>query len=92
MGKRARPHEGLDLCVYRTEKGDIRYLDEKTKVPVILKGRIVKVVDDFLGESTPQTVVPFEVKDSIPGSTYCAKSGNKQRRRWSEPLPPHQAK
>ena len=51
MGKRDRPHEGLDLCFYRTKEGDIRYLDEKTKVPAIFTGQIVKVGDDFLGES-----------------------------------------
>ncbi|MFC1977039.1 peptidoglycan DD-metalloendopeptidase family protein [Chloroflexota bacterium] len=51
LGKRDRPHEGLDLCLYRTKEEDIRYLDEKTKVPVIFKGKIVKVVDDFLGAS-----------------------------------------
>ena len=51
LGKRDRPHEGLDLCFYRTKEGDIRYLDEKTKVPVIFKGQIVKVGDDFLGAS-----------------------------------------
>jgi len=51
LGKRNRPHEGLDLCVYRTEKGDIRYLDAKTKVPVIFEGQVVRVGDDFLGQS-----------------------------------------
>ncbi len=51
LGKRDGAHEGLDLCLYRTKEGDIRYLDGKTKVPVIFKGRIVKLGDDFLGES-----------------------------------------
>ena len=51
LGKRAKPHEGLDLYSYRTNKGEIRYLNEKTKVPVIFKGQIVKVVGDFLGSS-----------------------------------------
>ncbi len=51
QGKRDRPHEGLDLCLYRTKEGNILRLDEKTKVPVIFAGEIVKVCDDFLGES-----------------------------------------
>ena len=51
LEKRDRPHEGLDLYLYRTKEGDIRYLDEKMKIPVIFKGQIVKVGDDFLGES-----------------------------------------
>ena len=50
-GKRDKPHEGLDLCLYRTKEGGTRYLDEKTKVPVIFKGQIVKIIDDFLGAS-----------------------------------------
>ena len=50
-GKRAKPHEGLDLYSYRTNKGEIRYLDEKVKVPVIFKGQVVKVICDFLGSS-----------------------------------------
>ena len=51
LGKRDMPHEGLDICLYRTKEGDVRCLDEKTKVPVIFKGQIVKIIDDFLGVS-----------------------------------------
>jgi len=51
LGKRERLHEGLDLCLYRTKAGDIHYLDERTKIPVIFKGQVVKVGEDFLGES-----------------------------------------
>jgi len=51
MGNRDKPHEGLDLYFYRTKKGHIHYLDRKTKVPVIFKGQVMKVDDDFLGES-----------------------------------------
>jgi murein DD-endopeptidase MepM/ murein hydrolase activator NlpD len=41
----------LDLCVYRTKKGEIRYFDEKIVVPVIHEGQVVRVIGDFLGES-----------------------------------------
>jgi hypothetical protein len=51
LGKRQRPHEGLDLCLYRTKEGDINYLTEVTKIPVILEGQVAKVSEDFLGES-----------------------------------------
>ncbi|MFC2069377.1 hypothetical protein ACFLTP_10295 [Chloroflexota bacterium] len=51
MGNRDKPHEGLDLYFYRTKKRHIHYLDRKTKVPVIFKGQVMKVDDDFLGES-----------------------------------------
>jgi murein DD-endopeptidase MepM/ murein hydrolase activator NlpD len=51
FGKRQRPHEGLDLCLYRTKEGNINYLTGETKIPVIFEGQVVKVSADFLGES-----------------------------------------
>lgn len=51
LGKRGRAHEGLDLCLYRTTEGDLHYLEEKTEAPVLFKGQVVKVSDDFLGKS-----------------------------------------
>jgi murein DD-endopeptidase MepM/ murein hydrolase activator NlpD len=51
MGLRDGPHEGLDICMYRTSVGDIRYLDAGTKVPLAFTGRIVRIIDDFLGKS-----------------------------------------
>ena len=50
-GKRDTLHEGLDICLYRTGDGDIHCLNERTKVPVLYKGEVVKVIGDFLGES-----------------------------------------
>ena len=51
LGKRQRPHEGLDLCLYQTKEGNINYLTGETRIPVIFTGQIIKVSDDFLGES-----------------------------------------
>jgi murein DD-endopeptidase MepM/ murein hydrolase activator NlpD len=51
LGKRQRPHEGLDLCLYRTKEGNVHYLTRETKIPVIFTGQVVKVSADFLGES-----------------------------------------
>ena len=45
------PHEGLDICRYRTSDGAIGYLGAGALVPVIYEGRIVHVIDDFLGKS-----------------------------------------
>jgi hypothetical protein len=50
-GKRDKPHEGLDLYLFRAQQGDIRTLDEKTMVPVLFEGQVVKISGDFLGES-----------------------------------------
>ena len=49
QGKRDKPHEGLDLCLYKDRKDTILRLGEKAKVPAIYDGRVVRIVDDFLG-------------------------------------------
>ena len=49
--KRDKPHEGLDLCLYKNRKGAIVRLAETAKVPVIYEGVVVGIIDDFLGKS-----------------------------------------
>ena len=51
QGKRQRPHEGLDLCLYRDREDNILHLGEKTKIPVLYDGVVVRVMDDFIGKS-----------------------------------------
>lgn len=51
QGKRKRPHEGLDLSLYRDRENRILRLGEKTKIPVLYDGIVVRVVDDFIGKS-----------------------------------------
>jgi len=51
QGKRDKPHEGLDLCLYRDRRGRVHRLDKKTKIPVIYDGIVVGIVNDFLGKS-----------------------------------------
>ena len=51
QGRRDRPHEGLDVCLYKDRKNTILRLGEKTKVPVIFDGTVVGIIDDFLGKS-----------------------------------------
>jgi hypothetical protein len=51
QGERTRPHEGLDLCFYKDRHNKIFRLGKKTKIPVMYDGVIVKVMDDFLGQS-----------------------------------------
>ncbi len=50
-GRRDRPHEGLDLCLYRDRCGEKHRLDETTEIPVIYSGEIIRICDDFLGQS-----------------------------------------
>lgn len=49
--KRDKPHEGLDLCLYKNREGAIVRLEEKAKIPVIYDGSVVGIIDDFLGKS-----------------------------------------
>lgn len=51
QGKRQRPHEGLDICLYRDRENRILSLDEKTKIPALYDGVVVRVMDDFIGKS-----------------------------------------
>lgn len=50
-GNRNRPHEGLDLCLFRTGDGEIRHLSKEVIIPLILDGEVAKTSSDFLGES-----------------------------------------
>ncbi len=49
--KRDKPHEGLDLCLYKNQEGAIVRLEETAKVPAIYDGTVVGIIDDFLGKS-----------------------------------------
>lgn len=50
-GNRNRPHEGLDLCLFRTRDGEVRHLNKGAIIPVFFKGEAIKTTSDFLGES-----------------------------------------
>lgn len=51
QGKRGKPHEGLDLCLYRDREDRILHLDEKTKIPAMYDGVVVRVMNDFISKS-----------------------------------------
>jgi murein DD-endopeptidase MepM/ murein hydrolase activator NlpD len=59
-GPRAAPHEGLDLCLYSDRLGGIHRLHEGTRIPALVGGVVVRMLDDFLG----RTVV---VERPLPG-------------------------
>lgn len=50
-GERVRPHEGLDLYLYRDREGNTHQLDRHIQVPAIMKGEIVRLTDDFIGKT-----------------------------------------
>ncbi|MHB9074776.1 MAG: hypothetical protein ACYC6G_14765 [Desulfobaccales bacterium] len=51
QGRRATPHEGLDLCSFAEVNGSIKNLGAHTKIPAAFAGEIVKIAPDFLGKS-----------------------------------------
>ena len=50
-GVRTAPHEGIDLCFYKDNSGQVRRIEKGTKIPVMYDGEIVHIHDDFLGQS-----------------------------------------
>ncbi|MGQ9921302.1 MAG: peptidoglycan DD-metalloendopeptidase family protein [Desulfobacca sp.] len=48
---RPTPHEGLDICWYRTRDGGQCLLPPAALIPAPFSGRVVKIGDDFLGQS-----------------------------------------
>lgn len=57
-GRRPRPHEGIDLCLYTDKAGRAFRLHESSRIPVMLDGEIVKIEEDFLGKSVYLDSVP----------------------------------
>ncbi len=50
-GSRPSAHEGLDLCFFEARDGRRYRLDETVRVPAAVSGRIVRLMDDFLGRT-----------------------------------------
>ena len=50
-GLRPTPHEGIDLCFYRDNTGQVSRISNGAKIPAMYAGDIVHIHDDFLGKS-----------------------------------------
>jgi murein DD-endopeptidase MepM/ murein hydrolase activator NlpD len=48
---RPRPHEGVDLCLFRDGHDGIILIGEGARIPAMYDGVAVKIMPDFLGES-----------------------------------------
>jgi murein DD-endopeptidase MepM/ murein hydrolase activator NlpD len=72
QGKRKKPHEGLDLCLYRDRRNRVHRLDEKTKIPAMYDGVVVRIVNDFLGKSV---IIEHALSDSDNGK-FCTIYGH----------------
>jgi hypothetical protein len=63
-GLRDYPHEGVDLCLYRDRSRKICRIDEKTRIPVMQRGMIKAIFQDYLGQAI---VIEHESMGSNPG-------------------------
>lgn len=50
-GHRERPHEGIDLLLYRDNSGNIHHIDETFAIPLLADGFVAGIINDFLGKS-----------------------------------------
>jgi hypothetical protein len=50
-GIRKTAHEGLDICFFITAGQQLYRLDETIRIPILFEGRIVGVMEDFLGQT-----------------------------------------
>ena len=51
FGRRPCAHEGIDICFFRKDKGEITPLAAKANIPAMNNGIILNRCKDFLGES-----------------------------------------
>lgn len=66
-GPRRRPHEGLDLLLYRDQEGRVFCLNETTQIPAMSDGVVVGIIHDFLGKSV---IVEHPLPDRNAGRLY----------------------
>jgi len=50
-GRRPRPHEGIDLCLFTNKAGQALRLRESSRIPVMFDGKVLRIEEDFVGES-----------------------------------------
>jgi murein DD-endopeptidase MepM/ murein hydrolase activator NlpD len=50
-GLRGFPHEGIDFCLYSDPSGQIRRLNEQTRIPVMHDGLVRAMFTDYLGQA-----------------------------------------
>jgi hypothetical protein len=70
VGVRTHPHEGVDLCYYTNVRGRRVYLGLDTYIPPLYPGEVIKVFDDFIGQTILLKHVFFNEKDCQLYSMY----------------------
>ena len=66
-GRRDKPHEGVDLTLYRARGGRTGRLDAATQVPAMYGGRIIRIIEDHIGKSA---FVSHEIHDEKGNQLY----------------------
>ncbi len=51
FGNRPAPHEGIDICYFKTRNKTIQPLPAGARIPVWSSGVVLNICDDFLGNS-----------------------------------------
>lgn len=49
--RRQRPHEGVDLCLYRTIREVVGRLEPGMFVPCLFSGEVISIIEDYMGNS-----------------------------------------
>ncbi len=49
--KRRSPHEGIDICCFLDQAGRENSLPAGSKVPTAFVGKVIRIVEDYLGKS-----------------------------------------
>ena len=66
-GRRASPHEGIDICLYRDSGGEIQFIPKAARIPVIYGGQVKRILDDYLGSTL---YLAHEIYDSRGNQCY----------------------
>lgn len=83
-GVRKRHHEGLDICLYQGTDGILRSLDPTVKIPVLYEGTVVRLIDDYIG----QTVVVLHDMYDMEQNQLCSIYGHTDPRNTIETATP----
>lgn len=60
-GNRAKRHEGIDICFFKDKSGRNYRLDHSALISVIHNGQVIKIDDDYIGQSV---FVSHDIYDS----------------------------
>jgi hypothetical protein len=75
-GIRQHPHEGIDFCLFETQKETIRELPRKFLVFPAFAGQIIAQMEDFLGHSLFIAHDQLEIPDKEPDHTLVTVYGH----------------